>query len=85
MQCHYGSRKIYNTLVILLHFMDVIAPRHHWRARLKNLFAEHAIPVAAMGFPEGWQEWTIWRLSTELVIPMVIPESEISSSEENKK
>lgn len=34
-----GSRKLYNTLVILLHFMDVVAPRHHWRARLKNLLA----------------------------------------------
>ena len=60
-QCQTGSRKLYNTLVILLHCMDVIAPQHHWRARLKDLIAQHAIPVAAMDFPANWQQLPIWQ------------------------
>ncbi len=56
-----GSRKLYNTLVILLHFMDIIAPRHHWRQRLINLITDHAAPVSAMGFPKEWQQQAIWK------------------------
>jgi abortive infection bacteriophage resistance protein len=56
-----GSRKLYNTLVILQHFMDTIAPRHHWRKRLISLIADHAAPVSAMGFPKGWQQQVIWK------------------------
>ena len=56
-----GSRKLYNTLTILLYFMDIIAPQHHWRWRLKELIAGHAIPVGAMGFPEDWEARAIWQ------------------------
>lgn len=56
-----GSRRLYNSLVILLYGMDAIAPGHHWRARLKDLIARHAVPVAAMGFPTNWQQLPIWR------------------------
>lgn len=59
-QCRAGSRKLYNSLVILLHCMDVIAPKHLWRTRLKDLIARHAIPVAAMDFLAGWEEMPIW-------------------------
>lgn len=63
-QCHTGSRKLYNTLVILLHCLDVIAPQHHWRVRLKNLIAQHAIPVTAIDFPPGWEHMPIWQPSS---------------------
>lgn len=63
-QCQAGSRKLYNSLVILLHCMDVIAPQHHWRARLKDLIARHAIPAAAMDFPAGWERMAIWQEQT---------------------
>lgn len=56
-----GSRKLYNTLVILLHCMDLVAPRHRWRSRLRQLISDHAIPVAAMGFPPGWSELSIFK------------------------
>lgn len=56
-----SSRKLYNTLVMLLHLMDQIAPHHHWRQRLKALLAQHAVPVAAMDFPHGWEGRAIWR------------------------
>lgn len=60
-QSHPGSRKVHDALVILLHCMDVIAPDHDWRRRLKDLIAGHAIPAAAMGFPENWEQLPIWH------------------------
>lgn len=63
-QCQSGSRKLYNTLVILLYMMDLIAPAHHWRCRLKSLLKVHAVPVAAMDFPDGWTRLPIWREAT---------------------
>lgn len=59
-QFQSNSRKLYNSLIILLHCMDVIAPRHHWRTRLKTLITSHDIPVAAMDFPTHWQRLPIW-------------------------
>lgn len=56
-----GSRKLYNTLVILLHFMDVISPGHHWRKRLLGLIGEHRVPTGAMDFPKDWRERPIWQ------------------------
>lgn len=56
-----GSRKLFNTLVILLHFMDVIAPDHHWRQRLKGLLNSHCIQTRAMDFPADWEGRAIWR------------------------
>ncbi len=63
-QFQTGSRKLYNALVILLHCMDVVAPRHRWRARLKDLIARHAISVSAMDFPAGWEQLAIWQENT---------------------
>jgi abortive infection bacteriophage resistance protein len=63
-QCRPGSRKLYNTLVILLHGMDVIAPRHHWRTRLKELLTRHAVPVTAMDFPASWDQMALWQEAT---------------------
>ncbi|WP_218831495.1 Abi family protein [Bordetella genomosp. 9] len=60
-QFQTGSRKVYNALVILLHCMDVIAPAHHWRLRLRELIARHDIPVAGMGFPDNWDDLPIWH------------------------
>ena len=57
----HGSRKLYNSLVILLHFMDIVAPRHHWRNSLKSLIDQHGIEVHAMGFPGNWKSLSIWQ------------------------
>jgi abortive infection bacteriophage resistance protein len=62
-QCVLGSRKLYNTLIILLHMMDMIAPKHIWRIRVKDLLKKHEIPVTAMGFPVDWGESKIWQCS----------------------
>ena len=46
------SRKIFNTLLIVLHFMDVVAPDHSLRKRLIGLLQRHELPggLQAMGF-----------------------------------
>ena len=47
------SRQLYNTLLIVLHFMDVVAPHHTWRDRLRDHLATLDAPggIEAMGFP----------------------------------
>ncbi len=64
-QFQRGSRKLYNSLLILLHLMDVIAPNHHWRQRLTDLIDTHAMPTAAMDFPQDWQTRAIWQGGAE--------------------
>ncbi|MDZ7752319.1 MAG: Abi family protein [Gammaproteobacteria bacterium] len=60
-QWAHGSRKLYNSLVVLLHCMDIVSPGHHWCTRLRELVAHHGIDTAAMDFPSDWQAWSIWR------------------------
>lgn len=55
------TRKLYNTLVMLAFFMDVISPGHHWKIRLNELIDTHVIDTSAMGFPDDWRERPIWR------------------------
>jgi abortive infection bacteriophage resistance protein len=56
-----GSRKLYNSLVILLYLMDIIAPGHQWRERLKNLLHKNSTRLNAMGFPSNWEQCPIWK------------------------
>jgi abortive infection bacteriophage resistance protein len=53
--------RLYNSLLILLHFMDVVAPQHSWRLRLKTLLEEHPENLPHMGFPVDWQNQPIWK------------------------
>jgi abortive infection bacteriophage resistance protein len=55
------STKLYNSLLIILHFMDQVSPGNHWRQRLKDLITAHRVPVDHMGFPEGWESLAIWK------------------------
>jgi abortive infection bacteriophage resistance protein len=59
-QLKAGSRKLYNTLVILLYCLDVIAPGHNWRAQFHRLMAEHEVRASVMDFPEHWTQMPIW-------------------------
>ena len=67
-QCNFehsnsAERKIYNSLVFLLYFMDKIAPQHTWRKRLIDLLlTHHNISKTAMGFPEEWQSYPVWQI-----------------------
>jgi hypothetical protein len=58
---YYMAHNHDNTLVILLHCMDIIAPKHRWRQKLKTLLDNPNVPLAAMDFPENWQTRAIWQ------------------------
>jgi abortive infection bacteriophage resistance protein len=60
-QLVHRSRNLYNTLVIVLYFMDTIAPHHHLRSRLLKLLFEHPERLSAMGFPVDWRQMGIWQ------------------------
>ncbi len=55
------DRKLYNTLVMIAYFMDLISPNHHWKVRLKALINNHVIDTSAMGFPSNWHALPIWK------------------------
>jgi abortive infection bacteriophage resistance protein len=55
------KRKVYNTLVILIHLLNKISPNHSWKNRLEQLLNKHKIEVARMGFPENYNNLPIWR------------------------
>lgn len=55
------SRNIYNTIFILLYFLDRIAPQHTWRERMYSLLTTLKIPTHFMGFPEEWESHRLWH------------------------
>jgi abortive infection bacteriophage resistance protein len=59
-----NSRKLYNTLVIIIFLMDKIAPSHSWRSRFEKLIAKYSVSVNAMDFPQNWQQQAIWQATT---------------------
>lgn len=57
-----APNKIYNTLVLLAHMMEIIQPTGRWRHRLRTHIEAQAFPVAShMGFPADWPTRPIWR------------------------
>lgn len=56
-----ADRRVYNTLVMMLHLMNEVSPGHHWKSRLVGLLETHRIDPAAMGFPPDWQDRPLWR------------------------
>jgi len=59
------DRKIYNTLVMIAHLMDVICIDHHWKQRLVKLIAQYDIDVSGMGFPDDWLAMPVWSSNIE--------------------
>jgi len=59
-QFQQNSRTPYNSFVILAYCMDIIAPGHHFRVRLKALITKHNVHVEQMDFPAGWDQYPIW-------------------------
>ena len=55
------DRRIYNTLVLLAHVVDIVEPQNHWAHRLLALLRAQRVPVADhMGFPVNWETRPIW-------------------------
>lgn len=57
------GRRIYNTLVLLGHLMNVIELGNTWTGRLHALLVEQSFPVAGhMGFPADWYDRPFWKV-----------------------
>lgn len=55
------GRRIYNTLVVLAHIVDVVEPENHWAHRLLALLRAQTSDVTShMGFPEDWETRPVW-------------------------
>lgn len=53
---------LYNTLLILIYMMDLIAPNHRWGARLVDLLEQHKdLLIPHMDFPADWKTRAIWQ------------------------
>lgn len=56
-------RELYNTLVLIAHVMNRIAPDNQWRHRLIDLLHRYpATNILAMGFPADWQQRGMWKI-----------------------
>lgn len=56
-----GSRRIYNTLLLVSHLMEVVAPDSSWRKRLVELLARQEPRSPAMGLPRDWRRLSHWQ------------------------
>lgn len=55
------DRRVYNTLVLLAHIVDVVEPQNHWAHRLLALLRAQTFPVTRhMGFPDDWETRPMW-------------------------
>jgi abortive infection bacteriophage resistance protein len=58
--CKTDTRKIYNTLTLILYLMNQISLGHHWKKRLMDLLKHHNIDTVSMGFPSDWKVRPLW-------------------------
>jgi len=56
-----NSRRLYNTLVLLCHSLEIVSPGSSWRHRVIGLIDQHHIAAAEMGFPLGWRGLPAWE------------------------
>ncbi len=56
-----NSRRIYNTIVIIMYLTETISPGNTWKKRFKSLINEYQPPINSMGFPENWRDRAIWK------------------------
>lgn len=55
------SLRVYFNLCIIKYFVDIISPQNTMFQKLRCLIDEFPeIDVAAMGFPEGWEQEPLW-------------------------
>ena len=56
------NRKVYFILCMITYLLDIINPSNTLRDRLRDLFIEYPnIDLAAMGFPNNWQNEPLWQ------------------------
>jgi abortive infection bacteriophage resistance protein len=56
------NRRIYNSLVLLIHMLKIIEPETHWPNRLiVHLHSLNRKCIHHMGFPSDWQSRPVWN------------------------
>lgn len=60
----YKQKSIYNILVMLVYFVDRIAPQSHWGERISTFLTnkDNSQYLPEMGFPNDWKSRPIWEL-----------------------
>lgn len=54
--------RIYLNLCIIKYFLNIISPQNDMKAKLDTLLAHYPnIDIAAMGFPQGWENELLWQ------------------------
>ena len=54
--------RIYFNLCIIKYFLDIISPQNDMRDKLLKLLTDFpSIDLAAMGFPQSWQQEPLWQ------------------------
>lgn len=56
-----AENKLYNTLCWLNYMLSIISPESEWRQSILNLMGEHEISKSAVGFPDGYESYEIWK------------------------
>ena len=55
----------YNALAVIAYLLPSVEPDSDWHRRLATLLHEfptsHALPLASIGVPEGWESLDVWR------------------------
>ncbi len=58
------KKRIYNSLILLGHMVDVIVPASDWKVRLRaHLETLNGPSHAEMGFPVDWRDRNFWKVS----------------------
>lgn len=61
-----ASKKLYNTLIMMVWMLNIIEPEHNWTHRLLALLNEYkGIDSNNMGFIDTWQSQEIWSVSRD--------------------
>ncbi|MCY4360136.1 MAG: Abi family protein, partial [Cyanobacteria bacterium MAG APA_bin_95] len=58
------QRRLHNTLIILSHLLEIVAPGTPWREQVAQLITDY--PLAdplRMGFPTDWRTRSPWGLA----------------------
>jgi abortive infection bacteriophage resistance protein len=59
------NERVFVILTILNYLLVRITPQTNWKNRLLDLLQEYSdIPLGDMGFPENWQNSTLWKEQT---------------------
>jgi len=60
------EHKIYNTLVVMQHLLNIIDIGSSLTGDLKLLFSRYGVENKRMGFPDEWHDLPIWKVELKI-------------------